>query len=92
MEWATNISGLVSINEITQTYYVLAINYKEPDGAREWSLKFKSRPSQEVIFSGDTPTRDEIIQCLAHTNAPIWMTEVIEVVIADAIAKTAPNT
>ncbi len=51
----------------------LMLVYRAPDGTRGWDLIFKSQPTKEVLFSGDEPTRDEIVQWICLTSAPVWM-------------------
>jgi len=56
---------------------------------RHWSLSFQDKPTREIIFTGDIPTRDEIIECLMGINAPVYMIAICEIAVAEAVTKNA---
>jgi len=54
---------------------------------RQWCLDFREHPNKEVIFTGDEPTTEEIIDVLLGMSFPIVMVKVFQIIIADAIAR-----
>lgn len=76
----------LGVMALAGTYSPLYLQFSGwPESQRRWTLSFQQRPTNEIILTGDEPTRDEIIKCLIHTQAPIWMIGVCEV--AAAVAK-----
>ena len=66
-------------------YSQLRLEYKGNN--REWCLDFREYPNKEVIFNGDEPTTEEIINVLLGMSFPIVMVKVFQIIIADAIQR-----
>lgn len=72
----------------TRTYYPLYLSYNSEDGDRSWVLSFKETPEREISFSGDLPTRDELVECLATIpGLPLNLLRVFEIILANEIRK-----
>lgn len=92
MENESQMATLSGFNAELGVRAVIASNFSPlfltfngwPESPRRWTLSFQQRPTNEIILTGDEPTRDEIIKCLLHIQAPIWMIGVCEVAVAVA--------
>lgn len=85
----TEANGQVSWHVMTEplkaTHCPIILTYSGwPNTRRDWTLKFQQAPTMDILLDGDYPSRDEIIECLFHAQAPIWMIGVCEVAAAVA--------
>jgi hypothetical protein len=53
---------------------------------RKWTLDIRSLPEPEILFTGDTPTVEEMVSCLRYTNFPISAVELFMALAKIAIA------
>lgn len=70
-------------------FYPLALSWNQ--NGRKWSVYFQSKPTYRVYRTGDMPTRDELVEALAHTNMPVLFVHVMETIVATCEVRKINN-
>lgn len=81
-----NIIGS-ALMPIDASYSPLFISGENINFTPKWSLDFRLNPTPRVIFKGEEPTFEEIAKALTFTTLPIYMVDVLLVIIKNEIAR-----
>ena len=95
IDGGTICSEFTVLNSLApERYFPLVLRYQYPSfdygervNRRSWELQIQSKPESRVIFTGDEPTIEEMVQVLSPLPISVVMVDVFMVICKDAIAR-----